>query len=342
MDKSGRYYNQGKIIPFPNLEKRLLEKGLDHLQQKKFLEAIRFFEEALELDSANGDVYIGLVLANFEAGLLQEAKDLAEEMLRKGIGDYLQIVDLYLLILVQLSEYEEIVTAIEGLLEEREIPSEKLERFSRMLHFSRRMAEGKGDQLTEEALSNEFSEKSLNLFVYQDPKDQLLLAAKLSTQNIRPYMEEIKAYLTARNGHPFLKTILLNILKEQEYEKPLQVEKLGWSQTVVPIDLPVIQSQERLKTITGILGSHLEHEDPILFENIKSLAERHFFLLYPFEPDPADPHIWAAAYHAVANEYHGIETSLKHTAASYDVSPEKVQEAVSFIRQLEEISSPNI
>ena len=59
----------------------------------------------------------------------------------KGIGDYFQMVDLYLTILIQLHEYQEIVITIEALLDEKEIPPEKHDHFLTILQFSRRMAD---------------------------------------------------------------------------------------------------------------------------------------------------------------------------------------------------------
>lgn len=119
MGKRERKNQNNKIILFPGLEKRLLEKGLESFQQKRYQESILFFEEAMEMEPENTDVHIGLVLAYYEAGELEKAKELANKMLQTGIGDYIQVMDLYLMILVQLHQYSEIAAMIEVLLEER-------------------------------------------------------------------------------------------------------------------------------------------------------------------------------------------------------------------------------
>ncbi|PLR93686.1 tetratricopeptide repeat protein [Bacillus sp. T33-2] len=334
--------HKDNIILFPGLDRRLMEKGLEHLQQKKYRDATHFFEQALKLDPVNGDIYIGLVLANFESGHLKEAKELAAEMLRKGIGDYIEIIDLYIMILVQLNEYDEIVSTIEALLEEREIPKEKLEHFSRMLHFSRRMAQGKGNEATQESLESEYEDERLSLFTYQDPKDQVLLAARLSKENIRPYLEEIKSYLASDEGHPFQKTMLLNILREQEYDREIDITKFARRKTVIPSNLPELQDMEGMQPTVAILRDELENRDPVLFENIKSLIERHNFLLYPFEPEPLGPAVWAAAYYHTAREYYGSEESVEEAAGIYGVSASDAEQAVLFIKSIEEISYPGI
>ncbi|PLR75477.1 hypothetical protein CU633_20690 [Bacillus sp. V3-13] len=342
MKKSNRPGRDENIILFPDLEKRLIEKGLDHLQQKKFHDAIGFFTEAKSLDPSNSDVYIGLVLAYFESGQLAKAKELAKEMLNEGIGDYIQIVDLYLMILVQLNEYEEIAATIEVLLQEREIPKDKLEHFSKMLHFSRRMSEGRADETMEDALNEESMIDELNLFSSRNPKDQMLLIAKLANRNIRPYAGEITDYLRAEEGHPFLKTMLLNLLTEHEYEKEVLVQKFGRSMTVNPEELGSVQNQEGLINISQLLREKLENDDPVLFENIKSLLERHSFLLYPFEFEPEDPRVWAAAYHFISLKYHGVDRREEDIAAGYGADRDAMEAALEFILMVEEISYPII
>ncbi|MDE3839807.1 hypothetical protein C0966_10595 [Bacillus methanolicus] len=334
--------NKGNIILFPDLEKRLKEKGLEKLQQKKYHEAIHLFSEAKNLDPKNTEIHIGLVLAYFESGNLREAKMLAKEMLNEGIGDYFQIVELYISILVQLNEYEEIAAVIEALLEEKEIPPEKFEQFSRMLHLSKKMFKGKNEKRDEEENLHSLQENKNNLFSSNDPKEQILKVAKISKQNIRPFVEEIKTYFISEEGHPFLKTMLLNILKEQEYEKEVRVYKFGRSEYFIPVKLADIREQNKMFEITYMLKDTLENEDPVLFKNIKTLIERHFFLMYPFDFGPSNPSVWAAAYHFIGSEYFGSAHSVGEFAEKYNASPEDIKKAMKIIREVEEISYPII
>jgi thioredoxin-like negative regulator of GroEL len=145
------------IVFFPGIEKRLTDKGLENLEKKKFKEAINLLEEAREYYPDNDEILIGLVLAYFEASSFQKAKALAKEMLHKGIGDYLQMVDLYLTVLIQLHEYQEIVSTVEALLEEKEIPPEKHDHFLTILQFSRRMAENRQLEPEENELEEQWS-----------------------------------------------------------------------------------------------------------------------------------------------------------------------------------------
>jgi tetratricopeptide (TPR) repeat protein len=331
------------VIFFPDLEKRLTEKGLESLQLKRYKEAITLLEDARNLDPENGEILMGLVLAYFEGASFQKAKDLAKELLLKGIGDYFQMVDLYLTILIQLHEYTEIVSTIEALLDEREIPPEKNDHFLTILQFSRRMAENHLFQGDEPSLQQTESESvALNLHSIYDPKEQMLLISSLADKNIRPYIDEIKKYLQDPSGHPFLKTMLLNLLKDQEYDQEVVVEKFKLHKVVIPTQLPDLGAQSEMIEIMEQIKERLENSDPVLFENVKSLVERHYFLSYPFTFETIQINAWAAAFHLIVLEYYGSEPKVSDFLLEYRVQEEEMTQALELIRQIEEISYPII
>lgn len=330
------------VVFFPGLEKRLTEKGLECLQKKKYLDAISYLEEAREFEPENEDILIGLVLAYFEASSLKKARDLAKEMLLKGIGEYVQIVDLYLTILIQLHEYHEIVLTIEALLEEKELPPEKNEHFQTILQFSRRMAESTPGVNNEVHENENQQQNDLNLLSMNDPKEELLYISSLSEKNIRPYINDIKEYLKRKSGHPFIKTMLLNLLKEQEYEQKLVVEKFNIKKEFILKDLPDIKTQTNMIEIEEILKEKVESHNPILFENIKSLMERYFFICYPFSLIPKKADAWAAAFHFIVLEYYGEQPNMSNFSTEYGVEKEMLREALEKIKEVEEISYPII
>lgn len=329
------------VIFFPGLEKRLTDKGLEKLEKKKFKEAISLLEEAKELDPENDEILIGLVLAYFEASAFQKAKVLAKEMLLKGIGDYFQMVDLYLTILIQLHEYQEIVLTVEALLEEKEIPPEKHDHFITILQFSQRMAENRQPDI-EENETEETNVQELNLFSLENLNEQMLLVSSLAEKNIRPYLPEIASYLEAEEGHPFLKTILLTLLKEQEIDRDLSVRKFSMEKRIIPTQLPEVREEPRLKEVKNLLEARLESENPGLFENTIRMVERIFFISYPFELEPVSNNALAAAFHYIAQDYLGMDTKVGQLSSDYGVQVEEIEEAKDMIEEIEKISYPNI
>lgn len=339
MKKREKPKSKDNVIFLPGLEKRLTEKGLESLQKKNYSEAIQLLEEGRILEPDNGEILMGLVLAYFESGHYQHAKDLASEMLLKGIGEYFQMVDLYLTILIQLHEYQEIVITIEALLEEKEIPPEKYDHFLTILQFSRRMAD---HAQPEEEHFEEQHVKALDLSSLKTLNEQMLAITSLADKNIRPYLDEMAAFLRSEQGHPFLKTLLLTLLKEQEYDRELLVTKFFMEQKVIPTDLPDVHLQGKMNEIKNMLQERLEHSNPVLFENIISLIDRIFFIIYPFELVPENPEAWAAAFHFLGHFYFGMDLEIDTIAADFHTSSEKIEQAISKIREIEEISYPNI
>lgn len=330
---------KGNVILFPDLEKRLLIMGVESLQEKNYHQAIQFLEEAKELDSENEEVYIGLVLSYYETGNYQEAKLLAKKMLAEGIGDYFQTADLYMMILIQLHEYEELISYIEVLVEENEISSEKQVHLLNMLQFYKRQMEDQQDQ--HEDGSNDENEISLqSLFEEEDIYKQMLLLSELSTRNIRVYITEIKAYLISEQGNPFLKTMLLNILHDQQFDQEIEIEKFGERLSVNPMKLHSIQDQPQLLAIIEELKKHFENDDPVLYENTKKLVERQLFILYPFEINPPNSFLWAMAYYVTASEYLGKEFSLEEFCELNDIQEDSMENALMEIQKIEKISYP--
>jgi tetratricopeptide (TPR) repeat protein len=332
--------HKDNIFLFPNVDKLLMEKGLEKLKNKKFKEAITLLEEAQELDLDNEEISLGLIIAYFESNNLQVAKQLAHKSLKKGLGDYFQLIDIYIMILLQLNEYEEIVSTVQALLDEREIPSEKLDNFSKILEFSKRKLDSQSKKMMDPPSFPE--EKDMNLFQYDNINDQFLAIAKLSQKNVRGYLNEIRDYLKSSEGHPFLKSMLLQLLKEQDVNEEMVVEKFQQRHSINPIHLVDMDSYMEATDITAILKRVMEQENPTLYESMKEMVTRHSFLLFPIERQPSDPKMWAAAYHFMALEYFGMPNSIEKTALKYEVKPGNLNDAISFLRKLEEISSPII
>lgn len=341
MNKRDQSNKDNNIILFPNLEKRLLERGLEQLQRKNFTEAINLLSQANELNPDDEDINLGLVVANFEAGNLAEANQRAKNMLQLGLGEYFTIVDMYIMILVQQNNYAEIVITIEALLEEREVPAEKLEHFMKMLHFSRKMAETLPEsQVANDTKNNPIKDFRVDLFSIKDPGEQVHVAGLLANSNVRACILEISEFLSSDEGDPFFKTILLTVLKEQEYDKEIIVKKHSRDLVLVPESLFEVHNHPDFLACMKISSEKLENDDPILLDSIKQLMERYFFLIYPFRIENGQPQIWASAFHFVASSYFGLELELEEIANLYEVNDADILDAVEQISTIEEISSP--
>ncbi|RFU71545.1 tetratricopeptide repeat protein [Peribacillus saganii] len=330
-----------KVIPFPKLANRLVEMGLESLSVKDFKRAAELFRQAKELEPEDPDLNVGLVVSLVELGFYEEAKELCKELLHKGIGDYFQVVNIYLMILLQLNEQEEMASTIEALLDDNQVPPDKVDHFEKMLQFSRRSVAEKERQ---REAAREREEQSFNESLLSGKSEQelLLTISRLSSMNARPYRDQIKEFFEDETGHPFFKTLLVNILREQEFEIELMIEKFGMQKTIIPAKLPEMKSNPFYNEISRLLERELEDVNPTLFELASGLLERHHFLYYPFDPGGEAFEEWAAAYHYLSEEYQGFEPSLSVIAEHYQCETEAVKKIVSRLKEIEEISYPII
>ncbi|RDU36278.1 tetratricopeptide repeat protein [Neobacillus piezotolerans] len=346
MKKKGRE----NIVFFPDVERRLAEKGIEALHEKRFNEAICLLEQGRELDPSNSDITAALVLAYFEAGALRKAKELCKEMLMEGTGDYFQLVEMYITILIQLHEYREITEVLEALFDEREVPAEKREHFLTILQFCKRLADNDPipaqdselEDIEEHSIEEQIRPGEVDFLKINDLKQQVQIAGRLAGQNIQPFIPEIATFLNDEKGHPFFKTILLNLLREQNIDSDLVIRKFGVAEKVNPVFMPALHELHQEHETGRILSEELEHRDPVLLENVLSLVQRYFFASYPFELEPGNPSAWAAAFHIIAMSYLGSPPDLQGMARMYKVKKEEVDKAIDWIRKVEEISYPII
>ena len=68
---------------------------------------------------------------------------------------------------------------------------------------------------------------------------------------------KLNNYLQHEETHPFFKTMLLNILKEQDYSQPIEVKKFTKIKSIIPTELPELKEQEYFNKVFGLLEKEL-------------------------------------------------------------------------------------
>ncbi|WP_285765564.1 tetratricopeptide repeat protein [Peribacillus sp. SI8-4] len=341
-DNNRNKNGEARIIAFPNLGERLIAKGLDELGNRNFKAAAQLFSQARDYEPEDDEVCMGLVVSLVELEYYEESKELCKEMLNKGIGDYFQLINIYLMVLLQLGEHREMVTTIELLFDENQIPFDKEEHFEKMLQFSKRAIE---DKKEEEDRQNQQVAAELQedgVFEGKADNEMFLIISKLTHINIRPFIPQIEQFLQSEEGHPFFKTMLLNILTDQEYNEQVTLRKFNETKSVLPKDLKSLKETDFFKKITSLTEARISQDNPSLYDMVHSLIERHSFLLYPFEPGPERIPAYAAAYHALAEEYMAGEISARGIASIYRAEEEAVADILADLKEIEEISYPII
>ncbi|XXM70954.1 tetratricopeptide repeat protein [Lysinibacillus sphaericus] len=327
---------KGKVLQFPGLKERLLEKGVQALENGEIQESADLLSQAYEMDPQNPDINTALVLALYENKQYDDAKVICKEMLLEGIGEYFEVVDMYLMILIQLHQHQDVVDTIHALFDEKEVPFEKEEHFRKLLHFSEKVLEGKEpvNRMGEPEIPETSILKDKSL------EEQTLIAAQLVHQNIRPYLEELLACLKDGNSHPFLQSMILNVLREHGYDKEIIMSKLDTEVKVIPSELQDVFETETFKSVAEELEELLSQRNPTLYQHALELVKRHCFLLYPLEMQ-GDPGSIAMVYASAAAQM--FADSILHEELNGEM--EHCRECGNLMKQLralEEISSPTI
>ncbi len=323
------------IILFPGLKKRLFQFGMERLKDRQFEEAAHFFEQAREMGHDDDEMDRALAVAYYESADYQKAKERTEDMLRKGIGDYYENIDLYLMILMQLNMHDQVVHTLETLFEEQHVPLEKREHYETLLQFSKRA-------LTNKENPHSSQERVESVFGKGDFREQLVFISSLGDKNIQPYLSSLLNLLKDSQAHPFLQTATLNVLMEHQIQTPVQVSKFDYEGNFIPSELPDIMEGPFYQAIVAKLNEELENENPILLEQLKEMILRHQFLLFPFEFAPTNPVLWAAAYRSFGHEMYGENWSNEKTAKKFQVDPNELEQAISFIFDLEQHSPSTV
>jgi tetratricopeptide (TPR) repeat protein len=326
---------KGKIIHFPKLKERLVEKGLEQLQAKKYKEALSLLQKAYELDFTDADVELGIVLCLLELGETEQAKERCYKMLQEGKGDYFQILQIYLTILIHLQQYDEVMTTIQAVFEESDhIDVTLRQHLMNLLHFSIKMSKQPSIDMERE----EATKLVQRLQQSNHITEHINIIKQLEKEDIDSALPMLKQYLANEKNSPFTKTMILQLLIAKRIAERIVVKKFGDTLTVIPSELNEnIQSNFAIEVLR-ILENKLGTESPSLYSLAENIWLRYLYILYPFLPESGESSQWAAALHMAACEYQGLNINKENVAKLYGVSYEQIEPLCQSILEIEEIS----
>lgn len=314
-----------KIIPFPNLQWRLLEKGRESLSKGNVEDAIGYLRDAKEVDPGNEHILYTLAGAYIHQGNLKEAKETLEEMLHSGTGDYFETVELYITVLFQLHEYKKIESLLTMLLEENQIPAHKIQQYKDLYRLAKKMPEEKNrDCKNTEDLFNGDTKTVINQLV------------RLTKDEILSCMDDFRQFLSDDSKNPFIKTILLNDMKVKGISQTVDVHKFSRKVTINIREYAEVQHVPFTLEVKRLLEKHLAHINPSMYEYAITLCDRFFFTVYPLEMQFQNPKLWAAAITFVVESYMNPGYEPAQTIKIYrDIDEQELKETAQFIKDVD-------
>ena len=336
--KKKKQNNNSKIIPFPNLEDRLLNEGMEALKDKRYKDALQFFNQFTTYNQNYPEVQVGIVVCLLELGLYEDAKEKCERLLQEDIGDYFNVMQIYITILIQLSEYDKVVTILEALFEEEKIPAEHAGELFHLLEFSRKSS----DHLY--GPSNQY-ESSANLQALGHILENGNISEQLQAiQNLKhettisEITEVLKNVLADRRTHPVIQSMVLQLMIEKDIHDSVVVQKFDWTMKVNLDEVIEIFEHPFTIQVLNKLEDTLIHENPTLYDAVKEIWERFLFVLFPFQPEPLEVMVWAGALHKFGYQLFGIDISDEEIEGIYHIKIEKIDQACQQIMEVEKRS----
>lgn len=253
-----------KIIPFPRLKQTLTEKGTFALQNEQYKEALETFNQLLSTDPKHAQSNLGKAICLVELGDMQEAATICEMMLNEAIGDYFEVLQVYVSILIQLEQYQEVVDLLEAVVAEEKLPASLAEFFYQLLTFCRKMVDSKKD--TRIILSSE-EVQQFNDFLHSEKLEKQMLAVEKLTRNLNnEALQVLKTYLKIDKNDPILKSIIIRNLAEEKIDDLIEVHKFSERMFMNPTEVEDPFEHPVTIRVTETLSEVIENENPTLYE----------------------------------------------------------------------------
>lgn len=312
------------VVVFPGTVERLVSKANEHLRKGQFNEAIEFLDEAQQLAEDDEHLLSIYAYSLYEVKDYPRAKEVCERLLKLGPSMYLEIMELYLTVCMQMKEYKQVEKMITSLLEEGIIPEEKKEKFERLRDLNADISEK--IEMEEVKSSNHIDAELFETdhFLSLPLNEQVNQLHELSLVNIRPIIPQLKIIAEHEDTHDFVKSLILILFNEQEVDLELSINKFNQTVVVNPSKIGLPTDLPQYKMVSNLVLEKLE-QDPSILEMVEYLIAKHSIVTYPFEWLHFTPEAIAQSYIDYVKIMFGQEKEIE-------------EEFFIFLQQLEQLS----
>ncbi|WP_172369008.1 tetratricopeptide repeat protein [Sporosarcina jiandibaonis] len=275
--KYRRLRKSENVIVFPGTFEKLVAKGIECVKHNQFEKAVEAFDQAIIFEPEHPEFLGPYAVALYETKDFERARDIATRLLHSGTANYVDAMELYLTICIQLQEYEEVEMTIDTLLEEGIIPKELLTKFTYLRELNSRlsMRYTPDESIPSEAVFT-FEE-----FLEMDIYTQQHTLASLEGTDLRAMIPVLEDIAESVHLPPLIVTFAITLLQQVGYAKQITIKKFGDEMVIVPAQM-TLPGQD---TFTQNVLSRLEEilvKDPSRFEMAKSLIEKFAITAFPF------------------------------------------------------------
>ncbi|WP_146551165.1 tetratricopeptide repeat protein [Rummeliibacillus sp. SL167] len=281
--KRGKLQKQGNVIVFPGTVEKLIDEGQRYAENYQYDKAVELLREALQYTEDDEGLLSIYAFSLYETRNFQEAKAVCEKLLAIGSQLYIETMELYLTVLMELKEFRQVETLISSLLEEDVIPPESRDKFIRIQNLNAMVADTQHkEQSGGIELEKVFEQFKADSFFTQKNLQQLQNLQAIRDMNLLPLKDLMVAIIEDKRAHPMIQSFVLYLLVQQQIDVEVQVRKFGEMCTVNPKNLKFPEEMPVAKEVLKLVEEKLEQE-PSALEMVQYLLTRHMFVTYPFE-----------------------------------------------------------
>ena len=167
-------------------------------------------------------------------------------------------------------------------------------------------------------------------------EDLLYMAIEqMEGMNIRRLMPVIRNFLKNEQKPAFAKSLLIELMIDQEIDEDLELVKNGINYDINPSFAPLVLNQEVGEGILKLLSEAIEDENPSLFALCEQFLSYYLYLVYPKYIDDYDyrPIAGAIHYHLASMQY--IDIEMEDIEFLYNCDKEDVLEKLNEIKEIE-------
>lgn len=323
--KEGKNEISSNVIQFPNLKKTLAEKGTLALKNKEHEQALTYFDQLLSVEPEHAQANIGKAICLVELGNLQDAADVCEVMLNEAIGDYFEVLQIYVSILMQLEQYNTALELLEAVLQEEKLPPSQAEFFYQILSFCRKMV-SEGNE--KNVLSHEEIDHYTNLLHSEHMEKQMIAIKNLTKKPNEHMLNALKKYLRDEKNDPLLKSVIIKNLAEEKINEPFEVHKFSQRALINPAYVQDVFADPLAQSVNEMLSDVIENKNPTLYEMSLQLWTHVLMSLYPIPLPLFERNVLAAAIHYESSRLNGLTEEIEEICTLYSVNLEDVKNCI--------------
>ncbi|MDM5249541.1 MULTISPECIES: hypothetical protein [unclassified Lysinibacillus] len=282
------------IVVFPGAVQTLIREGHMYAENYQYEEAVASFEKAFLYEDGDELALSAYAFALYELKAYDKVKNVCEQLLAMGTTLYVEVMELYVTVCMQLKEFHQVESIITALIEENALPLEKLEKFERLRSLNQEVAKNLQKKEDAQRLLEE-QEYELSKFSALTPNEQSIRLHRLMDTNVRQLKTDLKAIIESPTIHPFIQSLALILLVEQEVSIEITVSKFNEKMIINPINLVLPNQLPQYGEVKKIIENKLE-QDPSTLEMVQYLMAKHAIVTYPFEWHPFEADDIAYSY----------------------------------------------